>query len=70
MKEQHYWSDWQERRTHPESNRPANVLGRPALLRQVGVEIHVLGAQTHALARKEHEGLRRDLVEGEYGRSS
>ncbi len=50
--------------THPEPHRPAHVLWRPALLCQVGVEIHVLGTQTHALARKQQKGLRRYLSEG------
>jgi hypothetical protein len=49
-------------KTYTQTERPRPVLHRPALLREVSVEVQIVGSQSHALARKQEEGLRRYLL--------
>ena len=50
-----------EFQTYSESERPRPVRHRPALLREISVEVEIVGSQSHALARKQEERLRRYL---------
>jgi hypothetical protein len=48
-------------KAYAEAESPLQVVHRPALLREISVEIQIVGSQSHALARKQEEGLRRYL---------
>ena len=49
-------------KTYTQTKSPRPVRHRPALLREVCVEVEIVGSQSHALARKQEEGLRRYLL--------